>query len=67
MGTHDYPPIERVLQCFTYRDGELFWNNRPLDHFAEFWDPSVYAVIADSLADRDDEVALGVASLGDGE
>ena len=34
MGTHDYPPIERVLQCFTYRDGELFWNNRPLDHFA---------------------------------
>jgi hypothetical protein len=35
MARRNYPPIELVFQCFDYRDGELFWKNRPREHFID--------------------------------
>lgn len=34
MSTKDYPSIEKILQCFRYENGKLFWLVRPRDHFA---------------------------------
>lgn len=30
-----YLPIELVSQCFIYKNGSLYWRERPLDHFAD--------------------------------
>ena len=33
----DLPTQEYLKECFTYVDGELFWNNRPEHHFTSKW------------------------------
>ena len=33
MPNDKYPSIEYLRQCFEYRNGKLYWTERPIDHF----------------------------------